>query len=202
MALTACAGNSDTASRTTGSSQASAAGSGVDAKQGSQDTVTGESAPRSDSAADKSSHRNDDSIARCDANDLKITIENRESGAGATSFQLLFQNSGSSPCSLTGFPGVSFRGRDGVQIGNAASRDSGSQVTKVTLTPNGHAAAEVKARNGQSGSSKNECRLTNAAFLRVYAPGSKDQFNLPWNVSECSNGSAHGLNVGAVHSVR
>ncbi|MET8957429.1 YbhB/YbcL family Raf kinase inhibitor-like protein [Streptomyces sp. NPDC004393] len=39
------------------------------------------------------------------------------------------------PCTLTGFPGVSFHSRDGAQIGNAADRAMGTPVTTVTLIP-------------------------------------------------------------------
>ncbi|MFD9286640.1 DUF4232 domain-containing protein [Streptomyces mirabilis] len=209
MALAACGPGNDDASSTPASSQVDTAKSGVgsldsnsDGKDELKSAAKGAGADQGDSDAGTRSRGNEDSVARCESDGLKVSMENQESGAGRTSFQLIFQNTGSSPCSLTGFPGVSFRGRDGVQIGSAASRDSDSKVTKVTLVPNGHAAVELQARNGQSGLSGSECKLKSVGFLRVYAPGSKDQFNLPLKTSECSNGSSNGLSVGTVHSVR
>ncbi|MGW6015582.1 DUF4232 domain-containing protein [Streptomyces sp. NPDC055210] len=209
MALTACGpGDADASRSASKSSQVGNAGSGADSltangdRTGESGSSTSGDSARSDSGSEAGSGDEEGSVARCESDDLKVSMEHQEGGAGTVTFQVEFQNTSSSPCSLTGFPGVSFRGRDGVQIGKAASRDAGSKVTKVTLIPNGHAAVEVQARNGQSGLSDAECQLKSVAFLRVYAPGSKDQFNLPRKTSECSNRSANGLRVGAVHSAR
>ncbi|MCW8103381.1 DUF4232 domain-containing protein [Streptomyces tauricus] len=219
MALTACGpGDGEASSSATKSSQVGVAGSDADSRsangdrRGGNDSSAADDSARSDSEADAGSRRGEeadagsrrgeDSDARCESDDLKISMENQEGGAGSIRFQVVFKNTSSSPCSLTGFPGVSFRGRDGVQIGKAASRDSSVEATKVTLIPNGHAVMEVKARNGQSGLSEEECQPKSVAFLRVYAPGSKDHFNLPRKTTACSSRSANGLSVGAVHSVR
>ncbi|WP_399041961.1 DUF4232 domain-containing protein [Streptomyces sp. 3330] len=207
MAMTACGPGNGDAGSTPRPSRGGVADSSAEslASNGERDKMQGsgtsENSARDDSDA-STSQGDGDSVARCEAGNLKVTIENRESGGGMTDFQLFFQNTGGNPCSLTGFPGVSFRGRDGVQIGDAASRDASSPAARVTLIPNGHAVAEVQARNGQSGLSGPECQIKSVAFLRVYSPGSKDQFNIPLSTSACSNHSAHGLRIGIVHSER
>ncbi|WP_405965991.1 MULTISPECIES: DUF4232 domain-containing protein [unclassified Streptomyces] len=208
MALTACGPGNDDAGSTPKPSRVGAADSSADSLASNgprneiQDSGASEDSARDDSGVDSTSQGDGDAVAQCESGNLKVAMENREGGGGMTNFQLSFQNTGDNPCSLTGFPGVSFRGRDGVQIGDAASRDTNSPTARVTLVPNGHAVAEVQARNGQSGLSGAECQIKSVAFLRVYTPGSKDQFNIPLSTNECSDHSAHGLRVGAVHSER
>ncbi|MFI6360953.1 DUF4232 domain-containing protein [Streptomyces sp. NPDC050743] len=200
MALTACGAETDGASASGTSAPASAAASA--------DTSSSTSASTS---ADRSGGRNrgsgrssgtDGGPLACTAADLKVSAGNFDSGAGTTHFQLLIQNTGSSPCTLTGFPGVSFHGGDGTQIGNGAVRDTSASVTTVTLLPNGHAASEVTAPDGQSGFSASECRLKDVSFVGVFAPGSKDLIDVPWKTQECSGTSIHAFKVGPVHSVR
>ncbi|TFV33929.1 DUF4232 domain-containing protein [Streptomyces sp. T1317-0309] len=125
-----------------------------------------------------------------------------DTAAGTTHFQLVFQNTGDSTCTLTGFPGVSFRGRDGARIGNAAERDTDTAVTTVTLIPNAHAAADAQAPSGRSGYSDAECRLKSVSFLGVFPPGSRDQIDAPWKTAECGSSAIHGLKVGPVHPIR
>jgi hypothetical protein len=97
---------------------------------------------------------------------------------------------------------VSFHGRDGAQTGNAAVRDNTSAVTTVTLLPNGHAASDVAAPDGQSGYSASQCDLKDVDFVGVFAPGSKDLIDVPWKTQECSSRSINVLEVGAVHALR
>jgi hypothetical protein len=79
----------------------------------------------------------------------------------------VFQNSGTTPCSLAGFTGVCFHDRDGAQIGDAAVRTTGTQASTVTLIPNAHAAVDARASNGQAGCSGARCRLKSGSFLGV-----------------------------------
>lgn len=138
----------------------------------------------------------------CTAAHLKVSAENRDTSAGATHFQLLFHNTSSSPCTLTGFPGLSFRSGDDTQIGNAAARDSSTPVTTVTLLPNGHSASDVTASNGRSGISADQCHCKDISFVGVYAPGSKDLIHVPWRTPECGSASIHALKVGPVRWVQ
>ncbi|MEU6346593.1 DUF4232 domain-containing protein [Streptomyces sp. NPDC046977] len=139
---------------------------------------------------------------RCTSEHLRVSVENQDSGAGTTHFQLVFQNTGTAPCTLAGFPGVSFRGRDGAQIGAAADRATGTRATGVTLIPHAHAAVDAQALNGQAGLSDAECQLTSVSFLAVFPPESREQIDVPWTTSECSVRGVHGLRIGPVHPVR
>jgi hypothetical protein len=203
-ALTACGPETDGASSSGSSAPSSAAaGSGTSSTAGR----TAGGGTSSSTSADRSGGQNQGSGRSggpqvCTAAHLKVSAENLDTGAGTTHFQLYFQNTGSSPCTLTGFPGVSFDGRDGAQIGNAAARDNSTTVTTVTLLPNGHAASDVTAPDGQSGFSASQCRLKDVSFVGVYAPGSKDLIDVPWKTQECSGTSINALETGPVHPVR
>jgi hypothetical protein len=137
----------------------------------------------------------------CRAGSLRVTSQNFDSGAGSTHFQLNFHNSGDVPCTLTGYPGVSYHGGDGTQVGNAATRTSGTAVTKVTLTPGANAVSDIQMPNGQSGFPASECRLTQVKFLGVFPPGLTEQFDVPLNQKECAGPAVHGLVAGPVHPV-
>lgn len=183
--------NSDTSNGTTGSGSSgssgstSSGGSGTSGSSGTQGKST--SAPAEPAA--------------CATSQLKTTTESTNSAAGHTGFQIVFQNTGSQPCTLTGYPGVSFVKGHNTQLGKAAVRTAGSTKT-VTLLPNGHAWAEAETVNGQGGYSADECDLTNVPTLRVYPPNQKESTNIPWNKDECVGSTIQNLRVGPVHGNR
>lgn len=135
----------------------------------------------------------------CPTSQLKITAGNFDSGAGSTNFQIDFQNTGTTSCTLIGFPGVSFTTAKGAQLGNAADRVEAAKGA-VTLRPNGHAVSDARAVNGQSGYSEQECGLTSAEALRIFPPNQKDQVVVPWQRDECVGPTIHNLRVGPVHT--
>ncbi|WP_051951203.1 DUF4232 domain-containing protein [Actinacidiphila yeochonensis] len=137
----------------------------------------------------------------CATSNLRTTAEGVDSGAGSTMFELVFQNTGSAPCTLRGFPGVSFVKIHNIQLGKAATRTSGA-TSVVTLVPNGHAYADVRTVNGQGGYSAAQCGLTTVPTLRVYPPNQTESTNIPWNTEECVGSSVQNLQVGPVHSDR
>ncbi|WP_435129676.1 DUF4232 domain-containing protein [Actinacidiphila sp. bgisy144] len=139
-------------------------------------------------------------VAGCATSQLKATTANFSNGAGSTGFQIVFQNTGSSPCTLSGYPGVSFVKSGGTQLGKAAQRTADTPATRVTLIPNAHAYADVVTVNGQAGYSAAQCDLTSVPALRVYPPNQKASLDLPWNKQECVGSSVQNLRVGPVHS--
>ncbi|MFG1811732.1 DUF4232 domain-containing protein [Streptomyces sp. NPDC049040] len=137
----------------------------------------------------------------CATSRLKVTAADKSSGAGSTTFQLVFQNTGSTPCALRGYPGVSFVKAHNVQLGKAAAR-TGAATTVVTLIPNAHAYADVRTVNGQGGYDPGQCDLTPVPALRIYPPNQTASVNIPWNTSECVGSGVQNLRVGPVHSDR
>ncbi len=101
-----------TAAPTTGSSSAPPAGSSAPS-----------TAP-TPTAAPSSTGGTAAPAGRCDTGSLAGSIESGSGGAaGSTYVHLALRNTGSSTCTLQGWPGVSFvGGGDGSQIGAAATR--------------------------------------------------------------------------------
>ncbi|MEU1621043.1 DUF4232 domain-containing protein [Streptomyces sp. NPDC005722] len=211
-ALTACGQGGDEAGAGRADSPAAAApdsSSASTSPSASRERAAGQDPSSDEVSRDRSGGQDAESEAgrdggaqRCAAGQLRVSVEDQDSAAGTTHFQLAFRNTGTEPCSLTGFPGVSFRGRDGAQIGTPADRASGTPATTVTLIPDARAVADAKALNGQAGLSAGECRLTSVSFLGVFPPGSREQIDVPWKASECAVRGAHGLTVGPLHPVR
>ncbi|MDX3262043.1 DUF4232 domain-containing protein [Streptomyces sp. MI02-2A] len=204
-ALTACGKDTEGASGVPSTASSTAhspsSASSADPADGSASSASRSRAGAQDAGSDSDSGRGSDP-QRCTSAHLRVSVENVDTAAGTTHFQLVFQNTGDSTCTLTGFPGVSFRGRDGAQIGNAADRDTDTAATTVTLIPNAHAAADAQAPSGRSGYSEAECRLKSVSFLGVFPPGSSDQIDAPWKTAECTSSAIHGLKVGPVHPIR
>lgn len=135
----------------------------------------------------------------CPTSQLKITAGNFDTGAGSTNFQIDFQNTGTTSCTLIGFPGVSFTTAQGAQLGKAADRVDAAKGA-VTLRPNAHAVSDARAINGQSGYSEKECGLTSAESLRIFPPNQKQQAVVPWQRDECVGPTIQNLRVGPVHT--
>ncbi|WP_327290440.1 DUF4232 domain-containing protein [Streptomyces sp. NBC_01198] len=116
--------------------------------------------------------------------------------------QLVFQNTGSAPCTLHGYPGVSFVKAHNTQLGKAAERTGTIKSSPVTLIPNAHAYADLRTVNGVGGYDPGKCDLTTVPTLRVYPPNQTESTNIPWNKKECVGSSVQNLQVGPVHSNR
>ncbi|SEF67278.1 Protein of unknown function [Actinacidiphila yanglinensis] len=213
FALAACGSDaSDTAASSSATSSSAASSSqpdpsstsagGATADPATVGGVSGDSGKSGESAVSGGSGATASagtSVPACTTDQLRATAANFSSGAGSTGFQIVFQNKGSSPCSLSGYPGVSFVKIHNIQLGKAAARTSDTPATRVTLIPNAHAYADVRTVNGVGGYSAAQCDLTTVPTLRVYPPNQKESTNIPWNRQECVGSSIQNLQVGPVH---
>ncbi|WJY00959.1 DUF4232 domain-containing protein [Curtobacterium sp. 458] len=137
-------------------------------------TPTPSSTPSSSASGSSGTGSSSGGVARCAASSLSLTEQPGSGGAaGSTIIHLAFTNTGSSTCTLQGWPGVSFvGGGDGQQIGAAASLDRSSPHPTVTLRPGQVAVAPLKI--GQAGNySAADCSPVTPDGYRVYPPGSK-----------------------------
>ncbi|MFJ5521213.1 DUF4232 domain-containing protein [Streptomyces griseoluteus] len=205
--LAACSSSSDEASSTQHSAAPSTAGTsslpaGSAASQSAGPDPDDAATPSKGQGGDLPTGSAHSDAGQCAVDSLKISVANVDSGTSTTHFQLAFRNKSGVPCSLEGFPGVSFHGGDGARIGNAAERDVSSAVKKVTLIPNARAVAELQAPNGQGGYSAAACQLKGVSFLGIFVPGSKEQYDVPWKTPECSSPTLHSFKVGPVHLLR
>jgi hypothetical protein len=111
------------------------------------------------------------SIERCPTAALSISLGPPNSGMSHAYYPLIFRNSGTTPCTLTGYPGVSYvAGGDGVQVGAAATREATMPVATVTLAPGATATDTLDVIDPQAFDPAT-CRLTAVRGFRVYPPG-------------------------------
>jgi hypothetical protein len=105
----------------------------------------------------------------CRASDLKLSLGSGDAAAGHFYVPIVFTNTGSTPCLMRGFPGVSYvTGDNGSQVGAPAQR-TGSIGSSVTLAPNAVASSVVTVTDVgvfDAGS----CKPTSVRGFRVYAP--------------------------------
>jgi hypothetical protein len=108
--------------------------------------------------------------------------------------QLLLTNSGSEPCMLMGFAGVSLTaGADGAPIGAAAARET-TPATEVLLEPGQAGAATLRytqARNYP------DCTVVPAAGFRIYPPEDTASLFIAQPRDACSNAGINLLTIGA-----
>lgn len=129
--------------------------------------------------------------ARCAASSLTGSVESGSGGAaGSVYVHLALRNTGTTTCTLQGWPGVSFVGdTNGTQIGNAASEDRASAHPTVTLTPGATAVAPLRitqTANYPAG----KCDPTSPDGLRVYPPGSRESLFVPYTDSAACRSKA------------
>jgi hypothetical protein len=134
----------------------------------------------------------------CAVGSLKISYANDTGGGGAGSVSgaLTFTNTGSTACTLRGFPGVSFvRGAAGTQVGQPATRTDGAVKTK-TVAPGRSVKAAL--RRTQPGNYGDDCQQTKVDGFRVYPPDSTESAFVAFTTTGCKNASVPLLQVGPV----
>jgi hypothetical protein len=130
----------------------------------------------------------------CQAAQLSGSLGQPSGTAGAVYYQLILRNVGSVPCSMEGYPGVSFvAGPDDSQVGASAQRLPGS-VALILVSPGGEAQSRLEvsvASNFGSG-----CELTSADGLRVYPPNQTASLIVAHRDQACANKADVTLHVG------
>ena len=94
---------------------------------------------------------------------------------------LQLRNTGTSPCTLYGYPGVSWvRGASGLQTGAAATRQTDPNGTEktVTLAPGALASAPLDIVDAAV-IPPSECKPVAVRGLRIYPPGQQAALFLP-----------------------
>ncbi|RPE84795.1 uncharacterized protein DUF4232 [Curtobacterium sp. PhB137] len=188
--VTAPAPSPSASSSTSASSSSATPSSGSSASAGAGSGSSGSGSSGSGSAAG----------GRCAASSLAASIEPGSGGAaGSVIVHLALQNTGSTTCTLQGWPGVSFvGGGNGSQIGAAATQEKSSPHPTVTLAAGQTAVAPLKIV--QAGNySKADCSPKTPDGFRVYPPGSKQSlFVKDADYQACSSADASLLSVQAL----
>ena len=191
LALSACGGGSTPAAQTSTSSSPSATESptGTGAAASSNPDVTKQPAAGTSQA---------DGL--CKAGDVKLSLGQGDAGAGSLYRPLLITNTKPTPCTIQGFPGVSYvAGADGHQVGPAAFRE-GTKGNAVKLNQGQSAAADLQFVNVQNFDPA-VCKPTEVTGLRIYLPQETASNFLPAPGTGCAGDKIPGnqLAVKTVH---
>jgi uncharacterized protein DUF4232 len=108
----------------------------------------------------------------CATSALKVAVDTAKSNgaAGSIYYPLDFTNLSGSPCTLFGYPGVSFvTGPSGALVGRAATRNPVAPAARVTLAPGAvaHATLQVAEAGNYDPA---QCHPVTAHWVRVYPP--------------------------------
>lgn len=139
-------------------------------------------------------------VNRCSSSQLMVSGEPDpgSGGAGHYGIRIVFLNTASSPCSMYGYPGVSFvTGPNGSQVNDPADRASGVTKPRIVVPAEGVARSVlrlVRAENYDASA----CRPTWVPGLRVYPPDEYDPLYVSMPLKVCS---ANGYGVPVIYPV-
>ncbi len=192
LALSACGGGGTTnaASSSTPSTSTSPTATTT--------VTTATSSPASPPAAPPVAQPVDNGL--CKSGDVKLSLGQGDSGAGSTYRPLLITNASSEPCTIQGFPGVSYvAGADGHQVGKDAFRE-GTKGNAVKLNPGQTAAADIQFVNVRNFDPAT-CQPTPVKGLRIYLPQETASNFVPSDGTGCAGTKIPGnqLAVKTVH---
>ncbi|MEU2059191.1 DUF4232 domain-containing protein [Streptomyces sp. NPDC013455] len=121
-------------------------------------------------------------VPTCAASDLYLSMGGKEGAAGSLYWPVRFTNTGTTRCTLRGFPGVSVLDTAHHRIGPAATHGDLAYDT-VALAPGRSASAVLRTANGPVGG---PC-LRTGTYLRVYPPASRTATLIPAPWKTCSD---------------
>ena len=126
------------------------------------------------------------SAPACPTNSLRVKPGVGQGYAGGVYVVIDFTNTGASPCTLFGYPGVSLvKGPPYTQIGLAAKRSTTTPKTLVTLAPGATANALLQIVDALNYPSAT-CGPTKATALKIYPPNQTEPVYLPNTSTGCA----------------
>jgi hypothetical protein len=126
------------------------------------------------------------SATACPTSSLQVKQGVSQGYAGGVYVVIDFTNTGASPCTLFGYPGVSLvKGPPYTQIGLAAKRSTTTPKPVVTLAPGATANALLQIVNALNYPSAS-CAPTKATALKIYPPNQTEPVYLPNTSSGCA----------------
>ena len=135
----------------------------------------------------------------CAAGDLTVTLGAPDGTAGSTFVPVIFTNSGSGACTLSGYPVVSLVDSSGTDIGAAASPDTTQPISDNTIDPGNAVSALLKVTDAGNVDS---CDPQDAVGVKVLPPNISTPVTIVASgYTGCANGSANILSVGPVGPV-
>ncbi|MFJ6452732.1 DUF4232 domain-containing protein [Paenarthrobacter sp. NPDC091669] len=136
----------------------------------------------------------------CKAASLTASTDSTGGGAAGSIYEkLILTNSGTAPCILEGFAGVSLTAdANGEPIGEPATRETTTPVTKIELAAGKSAWAEI--RYTQAGN-YGDCTKVPAAGFRIYPPNDTASLFVAEPHDACSNAGIKLLTITAFQAV-
>ena len=187
LALTACtSANTTTGTPTTVASSAAttAATTGTPATTGTQATTTATPARP----------------GLCVSSGLRASLGQSRGAAGTSYIALLLTNRSRVPCTLDGYPGVSFTaGSDAHQIGAPAQRDSRVGAAPVILVPGATVHVTVEVAN-YGNYDQQTCQPEPATGYRIFPPGSTGSLLVSAPQTVCSKPGVQGFQTSVVRT--
>jgi hypothetical protein len=136
----------------------------------------------------------------CKAADLQLSLGHGDAAAGTAYKPLRFTNISDHPCTIQGFPGVSYvAGTDGHQVGAPAYRD-GAKGAAIKLNKGETASADIGFVNVQNYDGTT-CQPQPVRGLRVYPPQETEAKFVEYQGTGCANDKLPGnqLTVKTIH---
>jgi hypothetical protein len=135
--------------------------------------------------------------ANCLTKDLSAAVGSPQGYSGGLQVPIVFQNTGSAPCSLYGYPGVAQAA--GTPITNIGQPSTGNAATPrqlVTLPSGGFASAMLRIANSANYPAET-CKPVKATWLAVIPPNEKTALNISFGSTACG-GNVRLLSVSTV----
>ena len=165
-------------------------------KASASDTPTVTVTASSDTAAPSSTST--PAISGCQTSDLTLTLGPGDGAAGHEYFALKFTNTGTTTCTLTGYPGVSFvTGTAGQQLGAPAQRATNATAVGITLQPGSAGVATIGVTQALNYPAAT-CQPTPVTGFRVYPPNETASAFVAYAGTGCASSTVNLLTVTAV----
>jgi hypothetical protein len=129
---------------------------------------------------------------QCENENLSVEVEHQSGAAGSRYSNILFTNTGSAECALSGYPGVSVVGHgNGTQLGAPADRNAADGLATVRLEPGSTAIAVLQETNinDNGGPLAGSCDVETGDGYRIYPPHSFDAVFVEESVAACASGT-------------
>lgn len=135
----------------------------------------------------------------CDYEHIRIAAEVAPGGgaAGSRYMNLTFTNSGSTPCSLSGYPSVNYVDAQGNQVG-AAAKQAAEWTSSGAVIGAGESASATLRETRAGLYDAASCQPTQAAGYRVSIPGTSSSLVLNFPAEACSSSGTGQLSVGQI----
>jgi hypothetical protein len=144
-------------------------------------------------------------LSTCSVRYLDGTVGSSQGTAGSVYLDIVFKNLDNHPCTLYGFPGVSFgKGGPGTgstltQVGAPADKSPAVAKQLITLQPHGFAYAVLQV--GDAGNyPSSTCDPTPTTYLMVYPPNTTNQLYIAYKSTACASAGVVTLHVEAVQA--